>query len=259
MDLRERTGISHRHPWETARRDHVLSVLQTEIDTPIARVLDAGSGDSFVAEGIANLWPQAEVVCWDTHYDDADLQTAPRGLSRTRTEPVGAFDVILALDVIEHVEDDGAFLRILRGLVGVGAVLVVTVPAYQRLFTRHDVLLGHYRRYARRGLASTVETAGWEVKLVGGLFATLLPVRFLSVLSERGKVSPGDVVSDHGHHHLGTWRFGAFITAAVRWVLHMDAALARLGAGRLSRGLPGLSVYCLAAVTERQERPGRPL
>ena len=72
------------------------------------------------------------------------------------------FDLITCLDVIEHTPDDVLTLTELRAWLKPGGWLLVTVPAYQALWSRHDVANHHYRRY-RRGTLRAAAEAGWEV------------------------------------------------------------------------------------------------
>ena len=63
-----------------------------------------------------------------------------------------SFDLAVSLDVIEHLEDDLGALRELRRVVAPGGALLVTVPAYQWLWSGHDEINHHHRRYTRRSL-----------------------------------------------------------------------------------------------------------
>jgi SAM-dependent methyltransferase len=72
------------------------------------------------------------------------------------------FDLVTCLDVIEHTPDDVRSLRELRRVTRPGGWLVVTVPAYQLLWSSHDVANQHYRRYRRSQLRAAGEAAGWE-------------------------------------------------------------------------------------------------
>jgi SAM-dependent methyltransferase len=69
------------------------------------------------------------------------------------------FDCVIAVDVLEHIEDDRAALRKMASLVQPSGLLVITVPAGQWLFGYHDEQLGHHRRYSRQSLRALVETA----------------------------------------------------------------------------------------------------
>jgi SAM-dependent methyltransferase len=66
-------------------------------------------------------------------------------------------DIVVMHDVLEHIGDDAAAARHLRGLLKRGGRLVISVPALPSLFGHHDVLLGHYRRYTKRSLARVLE------------------------------------------------------------------------------------------------------
>lgn len=76
--------------------------------------------------------------------------------------PDDFFDVITCLDVIEHTPDDVLSLRELWRVTRPGGWLVVTVPAYQLLWSSHDVANQHYRRYRRSQLRAAAVAAGWE-------------------------------------------------------------------------------------------------
>jgi hypothetical protein len=90
---------------------------------------------------------------------------------------VVAFDLMLFLDVLEHVADDHAFLKEMVGeALAPGGTIVVSVPAWQGLFGKHDEALKHYRRYSPRTLRAMLSNAGLEVTNSGGIFHTLLVV-----------------------------------------------------------------------------------
>jgi hypothetical protein len=63
-------------------------------------------------------------------------------------------DAVILADVLEHVEDDRNFLRDIISWLKEDAVIVITVPAYSFLWSEHDVILGHQRRYSKKSLHS---------------------------------------------------------------------------------------------------------
>lgn len=85
----------------------------------------------------------------------------------------GWADVVLLLDVLEHLDDDAGGLRAAHRVLREGGVLVVTVPAYAWLWSGHDVALAHRRRYVAAGLRALVESAGYRVERLS-YFNTLL-------------------------------------------------------------------------------------
>jgi SAM-dependent methyltransferase len=74
----------------------------------------------------------------------------------------GMFDLVTCLDVLEHTPDDVRSLAELRRVTRPGGFLVVTVPAYQFLWSSHDEANEHYRRYRRSSLRRPGEEAGWK-------------------------------------------------------------------------------------------------
>lgn len=245
MDLCERAGAdpsAARHPWETARLRHVRRILARELQQRTT-VLDVGSGDGFAATELVAAFPQFQrVVCCDINYTDADLAAgaASAAVVRVSSLPEGTFDVLLLLDVIEHVADSVGFLRDLReGNTGPGSVALVTVPAYPRLFSEHDRALGHFRRYTARSLRADLEQAGWNVSEVGGFFVLPLLARWGQVLlapRSRSSARPAN---------LAEWRGGSAMTFLAACILRADAALGRM-CSRAGWRLPGLSLWAVA-------------
>jgi SAM-dependent methyltransferase len=243
MDLRERpVEPFRRHPWEAVRCRFFCRVLERDqLLSPTTRVLDVGAGDAFIGGEIARQ-ARARVLCWDAGYDDAALRSAPPdGVALVASRPADRFDLVLLLDVLEHVDDDAAFLReVVAENLGDGGHALVSVPAWPRLFSRHDVRLGHRRRYTPARARALCESGGLEVLRKGGLFASLVVVRFAEKAAEM--LSRRDARADTSP--VGRWRGGPRLTRIVEAALHADA---RTGCWLGDRGvhLPGLSWWAL--------------
>jgi SAM-dependent methyltransferase len=95
------------------------------------------------------------------------------------------FDLITCHDVLEHIEDDRGALLELRRVARPGGVLLITVPAYPRLWSSHDELNRHCRRYTRPELLSRAAEAGWQPLRTTHFNALLLPVAAAWRLGER--------------------------------------------------------------------------
>ncbi len=96
---------------------------------------------------------------------------------------------VTLLDVLEHQEDDRAFLKDLVGKMGVGSKLLLTVPALQRLWSDWDVKLGHYRRYDRQTLGACFEGLPLSVDEISFLFPEMVPLGILRARNKHGKVT----------------------------------------------------------------------
>jgi len=92
----------------------------------------------------------------------------------------GRWDAVCLFDVLEHVDDEAGALAACRRLLVPGGRLFVTVPAYAWLWSRHDELLGHRRRYTARALRQVAERAGFTVERLT-YFNTILAPPIMAV------------------------------------------------------------------------------
>lgn len=95
------------------------------------------------------------------------------------------FQLITCLDVIEHIPDERLALRELRRVSKPGGWLLVTVPAYQALWSLHDEANHHYRRYVRRTLRRVALDAGWDVLRMTSFNSVLLPPAAVVRIAQR--------------------------------------------------------------------------
>jgi SAM-dependent methyltransferase len=128
------------------------------------------------------------VICATTH----ECRLLARSLPA-----IGVFDVV------EHMPDDGAFLRHLQALLVPGGRLFVTVPAYDTLWSHDDVAAGHHRRYTRASVCAALRSAGFEIEYASHFFRVLpLPIFLLRSVPfrlgvRRRAASPAGVTRDH--------------------------------------------------------------
>lgn len=250
MDLRE-TGLQARHPWEVARWRFFHAVLQRHgVLAHTRAVLDGGAGDAwFATQLLQHLPSDATVNCWDLEYTP-DLmakmaETLPARIALSPEQPAGQFDLLTLLDVLEHVPDDRAFLgQLVAQRLAPGGVALISVPAWQLLYTEHDHFLHHCRRYSPEMGMAVLTGAGLEVLEQGGLFHSLLVPRALQKLKELA-------IAPQAEHQPGIhWRGGKLLTQGVLAMLQIDNALshwaAKSGFGHTAAPLPGLSWYALA-------------
>lgn len=211
---------------------------------PSGPIFDVGGGNGFVALALQRAGFPAVLV--EPSSEGPRLARA-RGLKPVvcaRVEDAGfAPGALLAVgifDVLEHIEDDRAFLGILRSLISPGGRLYVTVPALGWLWSGEDEYAGHYRRYRLGDLVARVEKAGFRCEFASYFFMLLpLPI-FLqrslpSRLGRKVVSSPGKYQREHNPNSK-TQRL-------LEWTLRRE--LAHLKSGR---SLP-LGSSCLLAAT----------
>jgi SAM-dependent methyltransferase len=140
-------------------------------------MLDIGCGNGVIWKrllehgDVEGIEPDGQLIPADSPWRPK-IEIAPFP-GRPRIE---RYDLILMLDVLEHIEDDRDALRALARRMDVGAHLVVTVPALQWAFSSWDTELGHFRRYSRQSLSGVVTEAGFAVVRCDYLFPELLPL-----------------------------------------------------------------------------------
>ena len=245
VDLVERKGPPFaRHPWEVARAEFFLRLLGRHGYTAGGDWLDAGAGDAWLGRRLRALLPPASTMtCWDVNYTKDDLEmygaSGVAGIAFVADRPTKRFDRVLMLDVIEHVEDEVAFVAaIVEDLLVEDGVLLVSVPAYPSLYCSHDRVLRHYRRYSPGDCRRLLERAGLAVISSGGLFFSLLPARTARVLVER-------LLHVRPHSSgVGDWQAGRVVTGALTRALVADGRLSLLLSER-GFSLPGLSYWAL--------------
>ena len=243
MDLSERGSATGRHPWEIERFRAYRRILAEHGALGARRVLDVGAGDGWFSQSLLDDLPNAEqVVCWDINYNELELTTDDRRLVRTADAPSPGFDLVLVLDVLEHIADPAQFIEHeLHPLTSPGTPVLVAVPAHPGLFGEHDRALGHQRRYTCQMLLE--QLAPWiDVVEHGPLFPSLVAPRAASVALERmrarfGSDRNGDADGNHG---VGEWHYGPTATRLMCGVLAADAGATRRFT-RLGRRLTGLS------------------
>jgi SAM-dependent methyltransferase len=181
-------AVDEHHWWYRGRR----RIIRAELDRlPLpagARVLDAGCGSGRTLQELADYGEPSGIEL------NAEAAELARGrnhgevrIGRLEELPWddGTFDLITCLDVIEHVPDDVTALRELGRVCRPGGRLLVTVPAYQALWSLHDEANHHYRRYSRPALRGAAVAAGWRVERLSSFNSLLLAPAAVVRLTQR--------------------------------------------------------------------------
>jgi trans-aconitate methyltransferase len=234
-----------RHPWELARLEVVYRLLRKYLDNGNSLILDVGCGDTFVVQELKKRFPAAEFLAIDKAFTPdliRQFQTEGIKLARKINEIEGTGQkagMVLLMDVIEHIEDEKAFLHDLlsQAYITPETLFLITVPAYQSLFSAHDVFLQHYRRYSPKALTETLQKSGFEILENGNFFSSLLLPRLAQIAKER-------IAGRKEVKGLAAWQGSEKQAALLKEILLLDFKFT----GSLQRAgikLPGLSSYAL--------------
>lgn len=200
-----------------------MAVLQAVVEAGGApgalRILELGCGSGNVLAAFSGL---GEVVGMEPHPDliaagrAAGLDVRPGTLPHDLVVPEGWADLVLVLDVLEHLDDEAGALRTAWRALRPGGRLVVTVPAFAWLWSAHDVALGHRRRYRAGTLRAVVAEAGFSVEHVSYFNTLLFPA---VVLARSWKRLRGDRSHDLRRPRPALNRLLAFAFGLERFVV----------------------------------------
>ena len=202
-------AVEQTHWWYQNLHHLVLSLLRSHLparEGSRPQILDAGCGTGQMAHRLGEL--NAVVTAMDFSPDALRFCRA-RGLSRLVGGSINAlsfgnesFDAVVSLDVLCHtsVEEDRAARELARVL-RPGGLLVVNLPAYDRLRGQHDVVVHTARRYTRRRVRVLLEQAGLEAVYVSHWNTLLFPVAAVVRVASRWRMRGDDAPSDVGPVH----------------------------------------------------------
>lgn len=177
------------HWWFKVRRNIIGSLIKKYKISKTAKIFDFGCGSGDTVGYLQRMGFDASGADISAEAIEFGLSRGVKNLSIAQSgkisPPEGRFDLILALDVIEHIEDDSGAIRGIEGALKPGGLAIVTVPAYQWLWGVQDDVARHFRRYTMQSLTAILKKSG-DLKVVRKtyfntfLFAPIAMVRILS-------------------------------------------------------------------------------
>ncbi|MGH7374887.1 MAG: methyltransferase domain-containing protein [Candidatus Rokuibacteriota bacterium] len=171
------------HWWFVGRRAVILQEMARRLPPGGGRLAELGCGSGGMLEALTRFGPAVGVETdagLRARACERGLDVRPGSLPHDIPLEASAWNAVCLFDVLEHVEDEAGALRACRRLLAPGGRLFVTVPAYAWLWSRHDELLGHRRRYTAGSLRRAAEAAGFAVERLT-YFNTLLALPIIAV------------------------------------------------------------------------------
>ena len=169
------------HWWYRARRDILADYLARYADLPRdARILEIGCGTGhnlpmlggFGTVDAIEIDPAARAIA--SKRLGRAVGAAP--LPELPGVPRAAYDLVAVLDVVEHIEDDVAALAAMAKCLKPGGKILIAVPAHQWMWSAHDTVNHHHRRYSKRSLVKAIDAAGLAPVKLGYFNSLLFPL-----------------------------------------------------------------------------------
>jgi len=231
--------IDQLHWWYRARREILSDLIERKISLPKeARILEVGCG---TGHNLAMLGHFGRI-------DAIEVDAAARAVASKRLghavmdaplpELPGvadrSYDLIAILDVIEHIDQDVAGLKGLAGKLKPGGKILITVPAFPWMWSAHDVVNHHKRRYTKKTLKALVRDAGLKLDFLSWFNSLLFPLAAAARLAGRltGKEDSDDKLPPR----------------PVNWLFDKIFGLERYALGRLPFP-PGVSLVAIVSAT----------
>ncbi|MFI8557827.1 class I SAM-dependent methyltransferase [Pseudomonas putida] len=203
-------------------------------NSALRKIVDVGAGSGFFSRYLLKHTSAIEAWCIDISYaEDADELISEKPVYLRKSIGENDADLVLLMDVLEHVDDDVALLTQYVEKAPIGTRFLLTVPAFQFLWSSHDVFLEHRRRYSLPQLEKVASEAGLEIRRGAYYFAGVFPLVAALRLIERIKPNTTRARTQLARHSLLT-----------NWALKL-ICLVELPIMRLNR-LGGVSAFCLA-------------
>lgn len=211
MDLIECNNIINRHPWELSRVESLIKEINKyEIN---GDVLDIGCGDSYFDYELLKKNKNINKLYGIDIYAKEEIKDEKYiVINDYKKLKNKKFDAIIMCDVIEHIENDSDFLEnTVKKLLKKDGKIIITVPAYQSLFSKHDEELRHYRRYNIKMIKELCDKTSFKIKKFHYFYALLLLPRVVTkTLNKDNKAN--------------NWKYNEshIITKIIKWVLNAD-------------------------------------
>lgn len=228
-----------RHWWYRARRQIIAELIRRKVPLPKdAKLLEIGCG---TGHNLPMLGEFGQVDALEV--DPIARGMAEKRLGRTVLSsplpalegvPDATYDMVAALDVVEHIPDDKAALEGISRVLKPGGKLLMTVPAHQWMWSAHDVVNHHQRRYSKRDFKRLVNESPLKLESIGYLNSLLFPLALAQRLASK--------LTGKEDANL------APPAEPINQVLERVFALERRVIGRIPLP-PGLSLFAVASAT----------
>lgn len=237
MDLKETDilGDSIRDHWYYRSKAKALKMLLGDVE--IEKILDVGAGSGFFSKHLLSITNAKMAFCVDVSYaEEFDDIEAGKPIHYRRSIDTSDADIVLLMDVLEHVDDDIGLLSDYAKKVPKGTLFLISVPAFEFLWSGHDDYLEHKRRYKLTQIENVAKCAGLTVKSSVYYFGAVFPIAAFLRMAQ-------NFLSGYKRQRQSQLKQHCYIiNETLAGLSHIELKL--MHCNRLA----GLSVFCLAEV-----------
>lgn len=190
------SSLEDKHWWFIARRQYIKKIISHFFSDKDVRFCEIGCGTGGNLPMLSAFGKLDAVEMNDEARATIDiskisnLNSLHAGYLPDDIPLTESYDGVFTLDVIEHVEDDSSAVRAIKPLIKNNGYLVLTVPAYQWLWSSHDEANHHYRRYTKRKIERLLNDAGYTIEYSSYFNTLLFPLAAISrIVAELFKLS----------------------------------------------------------------------
>jgi len=204
-EIRRMAAVMDRHFWFRGTRRVILHWANDAVGGGLEklRVADVGCGPGTTLSWLSHV-PRIvgidrAALCLELARERAPTAELVQGNAEHLPLKAEQFDLVLCLDILEHLEHPDKAVKELHRILKPGGMLICTVPAWQFLWSEHDVALGHHRRYRKKAFKNMLEEGGFHVPRISYynffLFPPIASVRVAQRLIGSGKTKQDEAAS----------------------------------------------------------------
>jgi hypothetical protein len=209
--------IIFQHPWKLSRLDCVLNNLRKR---KLRNIADIGTNDMFYAKKLKSF-ADGQIYAVDIFFpEEGTVKDGIICVNDIEKLPENELDGMIMMDVLEHIENDKIFFNTVADKLKNNGIILITVPAWQFLFSAYDTKLGHFRRYNRKQLLALMKRSDIKIEGCHYFYTSLFFARLLSMLKRLLPMQKKDrfIGDDIG------WKYSEknIITILIKKILDID-------------------------------------
>jgi SAM-dependent methyltransferase len=198
MDLKEEDILGEQIGSHWYYRSKARALANAVVPLAPRKLLDVGAGSGFFSKYLLKNAGAQSALCVDTGYaEERDETVGGKPVLYRRDCGQTDCDLVLMMDVLEHVDNDRALVRHYASKVPSGAHFLVTVPAFSFLWSGHDVFLEHKRRYTLKEIEAAMREAGLSISFGAYYFGFVFPLAAAVRLATKRDTAPKSSLKQH--------------------------------------------------------------